>query len=188
VGCGVGHLAQFFAAQGCDVLCVDARRENIERLAELYPGLPGRVFDVGKDAFEELGRFDIVFAYGVLYHLEDPFRALRGLASICDGMLLLETMVADHPLPLLRMAEESATYNQALRNVGSRPTPSFVVLALRSAGFRHIYGPRTPPAHRDFDFTWTGDLSDSRDRHLLRCTFVASRTPLASSSLIDLLS
>jgi FkbM family methyltransferase len=188
VGCGVGHLAQFFVGQGCDVLCVDARKENIERLGELYPGLKARVFDVERDSFEDLGRFDIVFAYGVIYHLEDPFRALRNLAGVCDDLLLLETMVADHPLPLVRMAEETSTSNQAMRNVGSRPTPSFVALALRSAGFRHIYGPRTPPAHRDFRFTWTGDLSDSRGGHLLRCTFVASRTPLTNPSLVDLLS
>jgi FkbM family methyltransferase len=188
VGCGVGHLAQFFVEQGCDVQCVDARKENIERLRELYPGLKARVFDLERDPVEELGRFDIVFAYGLLYHLEDPFRALRNLASICTELFLLETMVADHPLPLVRMAEETSTYSQAMRNVGSRPTPSFVVLALRSAGFRHIYGPRTPPAHRDFEFTWTGDLSDARDGHLLRCMFVASRTPLPGSSLVDLLS
>jgi SAM-dependent methyltransferase len=188
VGCGVGHLAQFFVGQGCDVLGVDARKENIERLGELYPGLKARVFDVEKDSFEELGRFDVVFAYGVLYHLENPFRALRSLASICEELLLLETMVADHPLPLVRMAEETATYNQALRNIGSRPTPSFVALGLRSAGFHHIYGPRTPPAHRDFGFMWRGDLSDSRDGHLLRCTFVASRTRLMSPALVNLLS
>jgi SAM-dependent methyltransferase len=187
VGCGVGHLAQFFVEQGCDVLCVDGRKENIERLRELYPGLKARVFDLEKDSLEDLGRFDVVFAYGVLYHLEEPFRALRGLASICDDLLLLETMIADHPLPLVRMTEETSTYSQALQNVGSRPTPSFIVLALRSAGFRHVYAPRIPPAHRDFRFSWISDLSDSRDGHPLRCTFVASRRALSNPSVLSLL-
>jgi SAM-dependent methyltransferase len=188
VGCGVGHLAQFFVARGCDVLCVDARKENLDRLGVLYPGLKARVFDLERDSFEDLGRFDVVFAYGVLYHLEDPFRAVRGLASICDDLLLLETMIADHPLPLVRVAEETSTYSQALQRVGSRPTPSFIVLALRAAGFRYVYAPRTPPAHRDFRFQWKSDMSDVRGGHPLRCTFVASRRALPNSSTLSLLS
>jgi 2-polyprenyl-3-methyl-5-hydroxy-6-metoxy-1,4-benzoquinol methylase len=187
VGCGVGHLAQFFVEQGCAVLSVDARNENVKRLRELYPNLAAKVFDLELDSVSELGRFDIVFAYGLLYHLENPFRALGSLASICDELLLVETIVLDHHLPLVRMAEETLAYSQALRNVGSRPTPSFIALALRSAGFRHIYAPRTPPDHADFHFTWKDDLSDSRDGHLLRCVFIASRFPFQNPSLVSLL-
>ncbi len=183
VGCGVGHLAQFFVEEGCEVLCVDGRKENIDRLRSLYPHLQARVFDLETDSLSELGRFDIVFAYGTLYHLENPFRAIRSLGSICDGLLLIETMVADHHLPVIRMAEETSSYNQALQNVGSRPTPSFIVLALRAAGFQYIYAPHTLPDHPDFRFAWEGDLSDSRDGHLLRCIFVASRDPLVNLPL-----
>jgi len=187
-GCGVGHLGHFLQQQGCNVLCIDARIQNIARLNELYPGLRAMVMDLEKDDVQELGRFDIVFAYGVLYHLENPFQALRRLAAICDESLLLETMVADHFLPLVRFAEETLAYSQALRNVGSRPTPSFLVLALRSAGFEYVYAPRTPPDHPDFLFTWKNDLSDSRDGHLLRCIFVASRHPLETPTLVSLFS
>jgi SAM-dependent methyltransferase len=187
VGCGVGHLAQFFVEQGCDVLCVDGRAQNIARLQQLYPGLRARVCDLESDDVAALGRFDVVFAYGLLYHLENPFRALRRLGGLCDGILLIETVVTDHDLPIVRLAEETSTYSQALRNIGSRPTPSFVVMALRAAGFQHIYAPRRPPEHADFRFTWKGDLSDSRGGHLLRCVFVASRDRLASASLVSLL-
>ena len=187
VGCGVGHLAQFFIKQDCAVLCVDAREENIRQLKTRYPDLEARVFDLEKDPVLDLDRFDIVFAYGLLYHLENPFRALLRLASICDELFLLETVVTDYDLPIVRMVEETFAYSQALRNIGSRPTPSFVVLALRSAGFRHIYAPRVPPDHPDFRFAWRNDFTDSRDGHLLRCTFVASRSPLPNPSLVTLL-
>src|SRR5262245_20980461 len=186
VGCGVGHLAQFFVRQGCEVLCVDAREENIRQLKTRYPDLEARVLDLEKDSVLDLGRFDIVFAYGLLYHLENPFRALRSLGSVCDELLLLETVVTDHDLPILRMAEETLASSQALANIGSRPTPSFVVLALRSAGFRYVYAPRTPPDHPDFLFAWKNDLTDSRDGHLLRCSFVASRSALLNPSLVNL--
>jgi 2-polyprenyl-3-methyl-5-hydroxy-6-metoxy-1,4-benzoquinol methylase len=187
VGCGVGHLAQFFVQKGCDVLCVDGRKENLERLKDLYPSLRAESLDLEKDDILRLGRFDVVFAYGLLYHLENPFGALRSLASVCSELLLLETVIADHRLPLVRFAEETRAYSQALRNVGSRPTPSFIVLALRSAGFRYIYAPKIPPDHRDFNFPWQDDLSDSRDGHLLRCIFVAARRMLENAALVSLL-
>src|SRR5581483_8895668 len=57
VGCGVGHLSQFFADRGCRLFCVDARAENLERLAELYPGRPNGLANVEKDPLEQFGRF-----------------------------------------------------------------------------------------------------------------------------------
>jgi SAM-dependent methyltransferase len=187
VGCGVGHLAQFFVQQGCDVSCLDARQENIDRLKALYPELKARVFDVEKDSFAGLGSFEIVFAFGLLYHLENPFRAMRNLGAAATELLLIETVVSDHDRPLVVMSEEPTAYNQAVENIGCRPTPSFVALALRSAGFPYIYAPRVVPDHADFRFDWQNDLSDTRDGHLLRCLFIASRRPQANPNLIALL-
>lgn len=186
VGAGPGHLAQFFLQRGCDVVCLEGRAENLERMRELYPRLEIRLFDVERDDWSDLGRFDVVFCYGLLYHLEDPFRAIRQMASVCDDLLLVSTMVADHELPLVRMEEETAAYTQALRSVGCRPTPSFVTLALRTVGFEQVYAPLEPPDHPDFRFSWRNDLSSQRDGHLLRCVFVASRRPLENPALISL--
>src|SRR5919204_5663633 len=49
VGCGIGRLAEFFEQRGCDVLCVDGRAENIDRLRELYPHRRAAVVDVETD-------------------------------------------------------------------------------------------------------------------------------------------
>jgi tRNA (mo5U34)-methyltransferase len=38
-----------------------------------------------------LGRFDVVLFLGVLYHLKHPWAALERVASVCDGLLVLET-------------------------------------------------------------------------------------------------
>ena len=187
VGCGVGHLAQFFVQQGCDVLCLDARLENIDRLKTLYPGLKAQVFDLEKDSPIELGTFDIVFAFGLLYHLENPFSAVHKLAAAARELLLIETVVSDHPMPLVVMCEEPNAFNQAVDHIGCRPTPSFVALALRSSGFPYVYAPRVLPDHPDFQVDWRSDLADAREGHLLRCLFVASRQPLANPNLISLL-
>jgi FkbM family methyltransferase len=184
LGCGVGHLAQFFIAQGCRTVCVDARSENIDRLRALYPDLEAAVANVESDRLADFGVFDIVLCYGLLYHLANPVAGLANIAEACGGLLLLETQIADHPLPLCRLADEpSATLNQAVGGVASRPTPAFVAMALNRLGFPFVYAPVTPPGHPDFEFEWRGDLADSRDGHLLRCIFVASRSKLENTRL-----
>ena len=55
------------------------------------------VMDLSPEALGET--FDVVLFLGVLYHLSDPIGALRRVASVCDGLLLLETETALNYLP-----------------------------------------------------------------------------------------
>jgi tRNA (mo5U34)-methyltransferase len=50
------------------------------------------VYDV-KEA--RLGRFDIVFFFGTLYHLRYPLLAMDRLAAVCDEMIVIETQICD---------------------------------------------------------------------------------------------
>ena len=43
----------------------------------------------------ELGRFDVVFFLGFLYHLEEPLAALRRLASVTTELALIETAAVE---------------------------------------------------------------------------------------------
>ncbi len=188
VGSGVGHLAQFFVGEGCRVVCVDAREANIQSLRARYPGLEARAVDVEMEPLGDLGRFDVVFCYGLLYHLEDPLSALRNIASVCDGVLLLETIICDHSEPVLLLVDESVVSNQALAGLGCRPSPAYVTMALNRIGFPHVYAPRDPPEHPEFRFEWRNDLAHTRDGRNLRCVFVASRRELDADTLVPLLS
>jgi len=187
VGCGVGHLAQFFVNRDCQVVCVDGREQNIASLRSRYPGLSAHIANVETEPLSKFGTFEVVFCYGLLYHLENPLAALRNMAFVCKELLLLETMVCDHTLPILRMERESAAFSQALRGTGCRPSPSYMVLALQRGGFRFVYAPKVTPEHRDFQFEWKNNLDSWRDGHPLRCIFVASRTKLHNSHLVSLL-
>src|SRR6185312_5755172 len=69
IGCGVGHLSEVLEQLGADVTCVDGRAENISRIHELYPKRKAFLVDVETDKLLALGRFDVVFCYGLLYHL-----------------------------------------------------------------------------------------------------------------------
>jgi SAM-dependent methyltransferase len=187
LGCGVGHLGARLAQMGCDVVCVDSRPENIDALRSRYPQLEGRVADADNDDLTPFGRFDVVFSYGLLYHLENPLRAIRNMASICDQMLLLETIVTDHVSAIVRIEDESKDFNQAMTGLGCRPTPHYVTLALHRAGFDNVYAPKKVPAYPDFQFEWKNNLESNRDGHNLRCTFVAARSPLQNDTLAPLL-
>ncbi len=188
VGCGVGHLANFFVKKGCEVVCLDGRVENINKLRSLYPDLAAhRITNVETESLSTFGMFDIVFCYGLVYHLENPLAALRNLESVCSELLLLETLICDHTLPILRLEDESLSSNQALQGLGCRPSPSYVTLGLNRSGFKFVYAPRYPPEYPDFKFQRKDNLDAWRDNHPLRSVFIASRTRLLNPNLYDLL-
>lgn len=185
VGAGIGELTGFFLDRGCDVVATEARPENVEALRRRRSEADVRIADVER-SLVEFGRFDVVFCYGVLYHLENPLLALRNMAVVCDELLLVETMVCDSKLPILRLEDEPTSVNQALRGLAHRPSPAYLALALNRIGFEHVYVPREPPDHPDYRFTQAGDLRTSRDGALLRGVFVASRAVLATPTLTSL--
>jgi len=188
VGSGPGHLAQFFVERGCTVVSTDTREENIARMKELYPGHDGRVADVETDDVASLGSFDIVFCYGLLYHLENPVRALRNLVAACDDLLLIETMLVDSHLAVLRLEDEYLSANQAVRGIAHRPSSTWLAMTLDRIGMSNIYAAAQPPAHPDYRWLRRDDLSTERDGHLLRGIFVASRRPLDLETLVPMVS
>jgi SAM-dependent methyltransferase len=187
VGGGPGHLAQFFVERHCRIVSTDARAENVARARELYPQLDAHILDVeDTEAVRAFGRFDVVFCYGLLYHLENPLLALRNLVGACDDVLLVETMICDSDRPVVLLDDETASWNQALRGLGCRPSPSWIAMALDRAGMHHVYAPTTKPDFPDYLFAWRNDLAWSRDGRPLRCTFLCSRDPIENERLIPL--
>ena len=186
VGAGVGYLASVLAGMGCRVTCVEGREENVAVLRQRHPGVAATVADVERVDLSGLGQFDVVFCYGLLYHLENPLAVLRNMAGACREMLLLETIISDHDGLVVQFEDEPPSTNQALARIGNRPSPAWVAYALDRAGFPHVYAPRVPPAHEDFQLRWKNDLAHRRDGHPLRCVFVASRAPLANDRLVAL--
>lgn len=183
VGCGVGHLAHFFKNKKCEVVCVDARKNNIEILKNKHPELEAYHLNIETDSIEHLGQFDIIFCYGLLYHLENPILALRRMNQACKDFLLLETIVTDCPHPIMQLVDESLSSNQALNGMGHRPSPSYVIFVLNRIGFSHVYMSETQPNHKDFIFDWKEDMSCVRDGHNLRCVFVASKHQIDNEKL-----
>jgi SAM-dependent methyltransferase len=183
VGCGVGRLSTFFEERGCDVTCIDGRQENIELLRRNYPTRRAVVVDVEGDELLEYGPCDVVFCYGLLYHLADPFAFVLRAAQICRELMIIETCTTDAEDPVVFLLRDVDDPTMSIRAVASRPSPAYVVTALRTAGFDHVYSPTTLPDHEDFRYQRLNDLAYERDGHNLRDVFVAARAPLDNPQL-----
>jgi SAM-dependent methyltransferase len=129
VGCGIGHFIPFYLSRGCTVVAVDGRAENIDELRRRHPGIEAHVADAQELDAPELGVFDVIHCFGLLYHLDSPVAALRRLSAICDRLLILETMVCDSMEPLAVLVDETKAASQAMDGLGSRPSPAFIALA-----------------------------------------------------------
>jgi 2-polyprenyl-3-methyl-5-hydroxy-6-metoxy-1,4-benzoquinol methylase len=82
VGAGVGHLAARLLKMGCSVFCVEGRPGNVASMRARYPQLQGAVGSVETEPLSRFGEFDVVFSYGLLYHLENPLHSIWNMASV----------------------------------------------------------------------------------------------------------
>ncbi len=187
VGAGIGHFAEFYRRMGATVVAIEGRPENVDEMRRLYPQVEAHVGDVQRFDLTSLGQFDVVHCFGLLYHVDSPVAVLRQMECVCRDILLLETIVCDSSRTIMVLADETRAVNQALAGIGSRPSPSFLVMALNRLGFPFVYGTTSPPSHPDFRFEWRDTFEFSRDGHNLRCIFVASRHPMIRDSLTALI-
>lgn len=189
VGAGGGDHTGCFLDRGCTVTCVEPRRENC---ALLLATLKEARYDLSRVTVVESdieglsahlrGSFEIVYCYGLLYHIADPLSALRTMADHCRDLLLLETVVSQEEGEAVNVtAEIRQQSSQAFYGEGARPTREWVWRRLREL-FPHIYVPRTQPAHPEFPLDWSrpNDLAA-----FSRAIFVASRRLLSNPRLSD---
>lgn len=179
VGAGIGLHTPFFLQRNCQVVVTDGNPENVEEIRRRYPQLAAEVLDLERDEpLHRLGDFDLVYCYGLLYHLADPARALARLADVCTGQLLLETCVSLGNFEEVLLLRDFVSNNQAVSGIGCRPTRVWVWARLREC-LGNAYMARTQPDHPDFPTDW-----DYPPTQLLyRAVFVGSKVPLTLDTL-----
>ena len=183
VGAGIGLHTAFFEERGCDVLSTDGNPINVAEMLRLYPHRKLGVLDLDRVVgLADLGSFDIVYCYGTLYHLRDPDGALARLASVSRGQILVETLVVPGSYPELHRVVEPLSANQGIRGIGTRPTRSWVMSALRRH-FGHAYATLDQPDFPDFVTDWQMIAHDGN----LRAVFVGSKYPIQSPALTAVL-
>jgi tRNA (mo5U34)-methyltransferase len=88
----------------------------------------------------EVGQFDVVYFLGVLYHLEEPYKALKRLSLITREVAIIETAAVYLPPHEDVGIFEFYESNELAADVGNWFAPNAVGLAkaCRAAGFRGV--------------------------------------------------
>jgi len=183
VGAGIGDHTSFFIDRQCQVVSTDARIENLEILRHRYPKLQVRLLDLDcADTTTISGLFDVVYCYGLLYHLKRPIEAIEFMACHCRKMLMLETCVSFGKGETVNPCEEKTENpTQSISGQGCRPTREWLYKQLKRH-FDFVYMPITQPNHEEFPIDWSLPPST---KTLTRCIFIGSRQKLANDLLIE---
>jgi len=174
LGAGVGDLTEFWLKRKCEVVSVEGRNENIIELCRRWPGVTAVRADVGHARW--CSSQDVVFAYGILYHLSAPDIAIANWASTCKDLFLLSTCVTPdwaQAEGVHYVNENSEDPTASMSGKGCRPTRRWLWGALERH-MLYVYCPRTQPEHEEFPVDWTRKSTDG----LTRAVFVASSRPL----------
>ncbi|MCS7162182.1 MAG: class I SAM-dependent methyltransferase [Bacteroidia bacterium] len=87
VGAGVGYFSRFLKDKGLEVVGIEGREENVREARRRHPDIQFLCRNVEDPSLPEIGSFDLVLAFGLLYHLENPFAAVRNLAKMTKKVL-----------------------------------------------------------------------------------------------------
>jgi SAM-dependent methyltransferase len=131
VGSGTGFWIDYYLRRGAEVTGLDIAPTAIARLAERFPQARFALADVGETPIE--GRYDLVNAFDVLYHITDDARWTAALThlgrAVADGGLLLvtDTFDAGPALAEHNRMRPLATYMRVLEaeglaRIGLHPT------------------------------------------------------------------
>jgi SAM-dependent methyltransferase len=151
VGTGVGFFAAHMAERhGLRVTAVDVRASNVAEARRRHRGIEFFVGDVEDPGLVTRGAFDIVTAFGLLYHLENPFRAMRNLAAIARYVLVIESVIAPGRGARAWLLDEFEGEDQAPNYVAWHLTEAGIVKLLYRSGMPHVYRARFRPPHIQF--------------------------------------
>lgn len=175
VGCGLGYYSNILASLGFDVVGVDARKNNVEESRRRYPKLSFEVADAEDPALSALGTFDVVFCFGLLYHLENPFRAVRNLSAMTSKLSIIEGICYPSPEPVLVLMDEIEANDQGVNAVAYYPSESALGKMFLRSGFAELYLPNKMPEHAEYQ--------PDEFRFRRRTVLIASKVALKTASL-----
>jgi SAM-dependent methyltransferase len=173
VGCGLGYFSALLHSLGFQVTAVDGRAENVAEAQRRVPQASFHAMNAEDFALRKLGRYDLVLCFGLLYHLENPFLAIRHLHAIASKLLLVESTVAPGAEPIMRLVDEYHGDDQGLNHVAFYPTEACLAKMMYQAGFPNVYRLAKMPEHPDFQANGSGQR--------VRTMLAAAHAPLQSA-------
>lgn len=176
VGCGLGYFSGLLQSAGLQVSAVDGRAENVEEARRRLPQITFQQCDAEDAALQKLGTFDLVFCFGLLYHLENPLLAIRHLCAMTGRLLLVEGVIFPGDEPIMGLVDEGPTEDQGLNHFAFYPTEACLQKMLYRAGFRFVYRFALMPEHPEYH--------SGLHTRKIRTMVAASPAPIDSKLLI----
>ncbi len=156
VGCGFGYFTKYLAELGLEVSAVDARPENISHALRKNLDAKFDICNIEDPSTGRVGAYDLTLALGLLYHLENPFLAIRNLAALTRKLCIIETITAPFKIPIAVLLDEATGQDQGLNYCALIPSESCFVKMLYKADFQAVYRVTYFPDHQDFrSSVWT---------------------------------
>lgn len=92
LACRTGAFSTALAEAGADVLGIEGRRENLDRIP---PSSARYVLGDVRDLDLNLGTYDVTLCLGILYHLDaaDAIRLLRAMREVTKGFAIIDTHI-----------------------------------------------------------------------------------------------
>lgn len=186
VGAGIGDHTAFLLDNGLKVTSTDARQMNLDVLRSEYPDVDAQILNMDCPPPGYNGKFDIVYCYGLLYHLKEPSTAIKFMSNISTKLLLLETRVSFGDEESLNPVFEDRAYlGTAASGVGCRPTRKWVYNQLK-LHYEFVYLPATQPDHEEFPLDWNlPEYEQIKTQNGPRAVFIASRQKIESDFLLN---
>ena len=188
VGAGIGDHSTFWIDRNCEVTITEAREESLKVLRTRFPG--NKILQLDMDDVSKItsfNSFDIVYCYGLLYHLKNPADAIKFMSTHSQNMLLLETCVSFGEDEKINNVDENMDNpSQSSIGVGCRPTRVWVYNQLKKY-FDFVYMPITQPAHSEFPLDWNkpSPVIIETNTPLSRAVFIASKKELKHPLLVQ---
>lgn len=175
VGCGLGYFSNFLAGRGFKTTGLDGREENVAECCRRWPAAHFHRVNIEDSGVSEGGQFDFVLCFGLLYHLENPFAAIRNLHALTGHLLVVESMCIPHANAVFELRDENCGEDQGLNYVALYPSESALIKLLYQSGFSFVYRFDPMPDQSDFH--------ETRDSHQARTMLAASRVQLTDTFL-----
>jgi tRNA (mo5U34)-methyltransferase len=142
IGAWDGWFSFEMERRGATVVAVDATRQTrfLEAKAMMNSKVEHVVADICRLTPRDVGYFDIVLFFGVLYHLKHPLLALERVCELTTDLACVESFVTDErptgTIPTMEFYEGTELAGQFDNWVG--PNISCLMAMCRTAGFARV--------------------------------------------------
>ena len=184
-GSGPGLLTPFFLLLNCKVTSYEGREENVSLYRENIKNTDTKIIHCNLEEYEwpTVTNSQIGFAYGVLYHLDDPVNFIQNIAKKTHEFVIVETVVILDTVntSCVKINEEISRPIQSLSGNACRPSRKFIWDTFHRF-FPYVYVPKTQPNSSDFPLQF-----ESQSNHTHRFIIIGSKQPIVNPNLSDVL-